>query len=125
MIAFVLFRSFRILLLALSLLWPLMNAQAGLEDRMVDESLIPKLPPSPDWSSIDVPPPEAEPAKNVAETKAFGAMAPAARSVRRPVVGQQVPLPQRPWLQRRSWPVLLRAGERQCWTSRAKAGAWE
>ncbi|HOC57610.1 MAG TPA: immunoglobulin domain-containing protein [Verrucomicrobiota bacterium] len=48
---------------------------AGLEDRLVDESLIPKLPPSPDWSSIDVP--GADAGKSPA-TPAYGPIAPAA-----------------------------------------------
>jgi hypothetical protein len=66
-------------LLGLLLLWPLIAARAGLEDRLADESRIPRLPPSPDWSSIDVPPADAEAAKAAVEPKAFGPMAPAAQ----------------------------------------------
>ncbi|HOX55590.1 MAG TPA: immunoglobulin domain-containing protein [Candidatus Paceibacterota bacterium] len=51
-------------------------ALSGMEDRMVDESLIPKLPPSPDWSSIDVPP--QDPGKPIA-APSYGPIAPAAR----------------------------------------------
>lgn len=47
---------------------------AGMEDRMVDESPITKLPPSPDWSSIDVPPKDSG-----IPITAYGPIAPAAR----------------------------------------------
>ncbi len=46
-----------------------------MEDRLVDESLIPRLPPSPDWSSIDIPP--KDPGTHIARP-AYGPIAPAA-----------------------------------------------
>jgi len=52
-----------------------LTAFAGLEDRLVDESFLSPLPPSPDWSSIDVPPKGAE---ATAPSKGFGPIAPAA-----------------------------------------------
>ncbi len=73
-------RPFRAVFFALPLICFLPGAQAGLEDRLVDESRIPRLPPSPDWSSVDVPPPESAPAQTAAvEPKAFGVIAPASR----------------------------------------------
>lgn len=48
---------------------------ASPDDQLVDESLIPKLPPSPDWSSIDVPP---EDSGKATTTLGYGPIAPAA-----------------------------------------------